>query len=99
MEISKELFFAVKEFEEFNFDYSYDTKNEEMETGLEYFYFRCKGWASGQGYPIESYTFFNTETKKNEGYAKVGKYCFPIDTELESVFKACQWILDNKIKG
>lgn len=55
--------------------------------------FKCKEWAYSKCNEIISYTegceIFQTQMgeKIKDFYA---------DTEIEAIFKACQWILDNK---
>ena len=102
IQISKELFFEVKQFKEFDFNYVYDVENEIMEKGIEFFYFRCKEYSASQYMPISS------KTTRQGGIAKIRKKTdnknhsntiFSTDylnTEIEAVVKACQWILDNK---
>lgn len=104
MKISKELFFEIKEFKEFDFYYCYDTENEVMEKGIECFYFICKEYSASQYMPISS------KTTRQGGIAKIRKKIDNkkhsntifsteyLHTEIEAVVKACQWILDN-IKG
>lgn len=72
---------------------------------------KCKEWALTKNCSIES-TFRNTiglawvvYTVKYDGYDRFGfkrehtyKQEFHADTEPEAIFKACQWILDNKVK-
>ena len=57
---------------------------------------KCKEWAYKQGLIIENFFAFGDarcrvyNTKWEEIYKCV------MDTESEAIFKACQWILDNK---
>lgn len=117
MKISKELFFAVKNFKEFDFDYVYDVKNEKMKKGIECFYFICKEWAIENlfaymniGTISETRATLDLRVKFNFGIWR-GYSCSVVtlderhtclytakyyETEVESVVKACQWILDNK---
>lgn len=61
---------------------------------------KCKEWASNQGYRLMSCQ------DKDAGYCEVMKAVnYPpllhseiCDLETEAIFKACQWILDNKEK-
>ena len=58
---------------------------------------KCKEWALTRGFWIESNIAANTL-----GYAYLGvfnheeKETFKGKTEPEAIFKACQWILENK---
>lgn len=105
--ISKELFEAVMKCKINN--YGFGTSNigirvvtemfDEILITYNDFFFKCKEWAYNQNkqYYIESgYT-------KYDSYAKVwfdgGRNKeFKSNTEQQSVFDACQWILDNKDK-
>lgn len=73
--------------------------------------YKCKEWALKQNCSIES-TYRNTiglawvvYNVKYDGYDKFGikhehtyKKEFHSDTEPEAIFKACEWILENKDK-
>ena len=59
--------------------------------------YKCKEWAWEQGYVI------NSHYAKDDCYARANNMVeFSIEskekTEPEAVFKACQWILENKDK-
>jgi len=76
---------------EYNNTILFHTKNK---TGINIYELahKCKEWAKNHGYLLYSVPdlcivkTFNLE------------YCvdFGLDTEIESIFRACQWILDNK---
>lgn len=60
---------------------------------------KCKEWALLNGYWVESYIAL----PNTEGICKIGKIGINNEihdkienTEPEAIFKACQWILDNK---
>jgi len=59
---------------------------------------KCKGWAWENGYIIENYFAFGDGICKvfNTRWERIYK-CIE-DTEQEAIFKACQWILENKDK-
>ena len=62
---------------------------------------KCKEWAVLKGYEIETKLYaIGTEiySSANISYGRnMGKYIDTITTtEPEAIFKACQWILDNK---
>jgi len=73
----------------------YTTENYTNKINIYELAHKCKEWALDKGYIIESYTFFD-DRSENKGYARIGKYRFPLKTEVEAIFKACQWILKNK---
>ena len=66
--------------------------------------YKCKEWAFDNGYELRSGRdidvkeelcyFCEYKQERQLDYAN-GDY-FLADTETESIFKACQWILDNK---
>ena len=62
---------------------------------------KCKEWAKSKGFFILS-GYDNTETPEaiiNHIYSESGCCCdgaFEADTEPDAIFKACQWMLDNK---
>lgn len=58
---------------------------------------KCKVWALEQGYSVMSRTrlFGGWVCELMTDYG-VEDIQFDADTEPEAVFKACQWILDNK---
>jgi hypothetical protein len=62
---------------------------------------KCKGWAYEHGYAITS----GVDTKNSIGVARMHKIeevdnpiykYYNETTEPEAIFKACQWILENK---
>jgi len=63
--------------------------------------FKCKEWAESNGYVLESSTF-NLEgfcSIKWIGSGRLKSIPWepqPSSTEYEAIFRACQWILDNK---
>lgn len=71
---------------------------------------KCKEWAYTQGYIIitwnENPHFFDSEWQSE--IFKIGEitankrqrlnFFYGLSTEPEAIFKACQWILDNKDK-
>jgi hypothetical protein len=58
---------------------------------------KCKEWAIKQGYVLESRLSLN---KNHQGVCRIRKVRTFIeiicDTEHEAIFKACEWILENK---
>ena len=65
---------------------------------------KCKEWACKEGFILISYTKPYKDVKK-KGYCQIhhtqdksreNDKPFNCDFEYESIFKACQWILDNK---
>lgn len=69
--------------------------------------YKCKEWASKQDiYIWSSYNFalstgraiFDLRLKRRYGdvLPKFAEHEFETDTEPEAIFKACQWILENK---
>ena len=57
------------------------------------FTFKCKEWANiTKGKYLSS--GYNEFDKKWE--AMMMQYTFPADTELEAIFKACEWILKEQ---
>ena len=54
---------------------------------------RCKEWAA---YRHECFINIFQKTSYNKYTAKLDGKVFQSDTEPEAIFKACQWILDNK---
>ena len=71
---------------------------------------KCKEWASSYGYDLfshrfdanASYAYLDLGMKNvipsNNKYIFIGSYIqeFESNTEPEAIFKACQWILENK---
>ena len=58
---------------------------------------KCKEWANSQGYGL------SVHTSEISGYIVEINYAFDITdfhntSEPEAIFKACQWVLDNKDK-
>lgn len=102
MKISKELFFEVKKFKEFDFDYCYNIENEEMEKGIECFYFRCKEWSNKNGYTIIDYIDIDNDefwtcraypNGLNDGFDY--QLIYQPSSQI-SVFAVCEWILNSK---
>lgn len=65
---------------------------------------KCKEWATKHNFHLVSWTI-SYESVKNKGYCqthntqdstKENDKPFRESTEIEAIFKACQWILDNK---
>ena len=56
---------------------------------------KCKEWAYNNGYTLKSDLQRNSEC---DVYDKHSRFEFSVieKTETKSIFKACQWILDNK---
>lgn len=70
---------------------------------------KCKEWAIMQGIVIETYTGRQFDGKQyvyEDGYATLVKHLdmstltgrFHENTEPEAIFKACQWVFDNKLE-
>lgn len=68
---------------------------------------KCKEWAFNNGYELrngrdidvkEELCYF-CEYKQERQLDYSNSDYFLAETEPESIFKACQWILDKKIKG
>jgi len=61
---------------------------------------KCKEWAANlQGKRYQLYSGFNRNNALCEVYSGAIKQTdneFESETEPEAIFKACQWILDNK---
>ena len=60
---------------------------------------KCKEWALCKGYRLESSTFHPNDGGKP--YCAVGAYvrtehCSNDDTEIGAIFKACEWILQQR---
>lgn len=100
IKVSQELFLQIRNYKEFDFNYTYNVLTKELERGVECFYFICKEWSYNQGYTIDIYN-------KNDGlYIEVSKHIlgrylyksllFDLNDEQNELIKACQWILDNK---
>jgi len=69
--------------------------------------YKCKEWALSNKYMIDS-NLSNTFQEVNNGIVgtsliynidSMASKRFQSDTESGAIFKACQWILDNKQKG
>lgn len=62
------------------------------------FAFLCKEWALTKGYKIQSQ--LNSENKGHTHISKISENewakGFFENTELGAIFKACEWLLDNK---
>jgi len=63
---------------------------------------KCKEWAWHQGFSIRSSVFTEGSSIKGkvdllENYTRSFEPVYG-DTEPEAIFKACQWVLDNKDK-
>lgn len=65
---------------------------------------KCKEWATKHNFHLVSWTI-SYEAVKNKGYCqthntqdstKENDKPFRESTEIKAIFKACQWILDNK---
>ena len=67
---------------------------------------KCKEWAIKQ-HKIDLITLELDKNEKTiscsilygEIHPNMKMYYFNADTEIEAIFKACQWILDNKKEG
>lgn len=63
---------------------------------------KCKEWAWNNGYAIEISMIDITDWSINVENLDTGKYCYKKTkyniSEPEFIFKACQWILENKEK-
>jgi len=60
---------------------------------------KCKEWALTEDYVVVSRSRYKLEGYDCDIYTK-DDHCiddFESDTEPEAIFKACQWILENKI--
>ncbi len=66
---------------------------------------KCKEWADGYGYTLKSFTADNYQGVSNGCcefyYERTGKKVKDLkdvceQSEPEAIFKACQWILDDK---
>jgi len=60
---------------------------------------KCKEWAFENNFVIKS--FCEDDGEHDGGFcgvAEIGKIRFEQYREHEAIFKACQWILDNKVK-
>lgn len=64
---------------------------------------KCKIWAFNNGFSICVYNIndgYKIEvSQRGKGYFSYKSLFFDLEAEPEEIFKACQWILDNKIKG
>ena len=82
--------------------YKISVYDREEEVNIYELAHKCKEWAySKHGYLLNSRRTF--KTKYLLGYCEVVKDCEFYyseysNTEVEAIFKACQWILDNKDK-
>ncbi len=59
---------------------------------------KCKEWLRGLGYMVTIYTHLDT-VAISLSVNGTQLYCSPsmsVTPEPEAIFKACQWILDNK---
>ena len=56
---------------------------------------KCKEWALEQGYNFKAYDK-HYDVMKFDGYNFKCLAEFEADSEQQSVFDACQWILENK---
>ena len=96
IKVSQELFLEIRDFKEFDFNYTYNVITKELERGLECFYFICKEWAYIQGFriiEIDTDLFWVVPKKYSISYSfNYGM----ILSEHITFFEACQWILDNK---
>jgi hypothetical protein len=64
------------------------------------FAYKCKEWAMSKGFIIITYgeAYYNVDVHYKNNKSQIGRMAF-YDTaqeEPEAIFKACQWILDNK---
>ena len=63
---------------------------------------KCKEWAYNQGYVLDCFSKCIEIRKKNEEdilYIERGELFDDSSYDISLVFKACQWILDNKKEG
>jgi len=66
---------------------------------------KCKEWALSKGYELHSKLQYDNKGMCNieKFEAKAGMSCRQIikytysDSEIEAIFKACEWILNNKV--
>ena len=96
IKVSQELFLEIRDFKEFDFNYTYNVITKELERGVECFYFICKDWANNKGFriiEIDTDLFWVIPKKYNISY---GFDYGMISSRHNTFFKACQWILDNK---
>lgn len=103
MEISKELIKNVlaKETENLSDDFTFDIKDNyilfadggecQFEVNIYEFAFKCKEWAYKNEYDIWSITWGAVEFQNNKKYN--GTERITEDTEIEAIFKACEWIV------
>ena len=70
--------------------------------------FKCKQYALKRGYILDSQSRSYCKGKGicfiylDDWTSEFPEYClesFSADSEIEAIFKACQWILDNKKEG
>ena len=98
MKVSKELYEAVynKSLKDLGLDSS-DLKNIDFNA----FFFKCKEWASTQGYELrsgrdidvkEELCYFCEYKQERQLDYTDGDY-FLADNELDSVMKTCEWVL------
>ena len=94
--ISRELLSEVLEKEIIDFHISGNTiwKDEVFIINIHELAHKCKEWANKQRYSLRSelkicYCRFPNDNDIEE---KI----FRAETEVESIFKSCQWILENK---
>ena len=83
----------------------YTLKDEESEDFINIYEFahKCKEWAYANKFKLKSGIYTTNGGENFGGYEtnvyhcnKFGSKEFSADTEPEAIFKACQWILDNK---
>ena len=99
--ISKELFEAVIErndieiFRLFKNEITFVFKDDWLQNNIKYndFFFKCKEWLIGRGY--DNWSGYH----ENEYFCYVKtKGTFISNSEQQSLFDACMYILDNKDK-
>lgn len=103
-----EISYCYPYYDNYTSDGMYDTSMKKT-TGyinIHELAYKCKEWAVKHNFHLISWTI-SYEAVKRKGYCqthntqdadKESDKPFHADTEPESIFKACQWILDNKDK-
>lgn len=82
---------------------NYQNRYEDDKINIYELAHKCKEWAFKEGFVIRTYYFDSArfENKKmcnaTVGKRKIGDvYTFCFDTEPEAIFRACEWILEQK---
>lgn len=84
-------------------DYKYTFQNKSIKSSINIYELahKCKEWACENECEVESFidTFDKTAiARANFIHRFDDSKCFHADSEPEVIFKACQWILENKEK-